>query len=279
MSVMDLSLLIDIFVIAMPLWYAGVVLLYAFAFFGSDGRAERLKTLFLNATVVLHLIYIALRTVAFDHPPITTVYEIMTMLAACISIGYAYIELRTKTRNTGFFILLLALVFQTTSSLFIKDLTEIALILRSRLLGFHVSAALLGYTAISLSAVYGVLYLMLYHQIKSSRFGLIYNRLPNLEMLEKMSHKSVVLGFWMLTIAITIGWFWLPRAFDHFSYFDPKLISSLAIWCLYAIGLSAKRQFGWQGRKMMIISVVGFGCVFLSLTLINLYMSGFHSFQ
>ena len=202
----------------------------------------------------------------------------MTLLAASISVGYTYIELRTKASNTGFFILLLALVFQTVSSLFIKDLTEIAPILRSRLLGFHVSTALLGYTAISLSAVYGFLYLMLYHEIKSSRFGLIYTRLPNLEMLEKMSHKAELFGFWMLTIAIAVGLIWLPRAFENFSYWDPKLIGTLFIWVLYAVGLTAKRKLGWQGRKTMIISLVGFGFVFLSMTVINMYLSGFHTF-
>jgi ABC-type transport system involved in cytochrome c biogenesis permease subunit len=276
---MQTTSLIDDFVIGLPILYAVAVGLYAASFFLNNQIAGRIKSGFLIATVVLHLMYLVLRTIAFDHPPITTVFEIMTVLAACIALAYTYIEFRTQTRNTGLFILLLALIFQTTSSLYIKDLTEIAPILRSNLLGFHVSAALLGYTAISLSAVYGLLYLMLYHEIKSSRFGVIYARLPNLEMLEKMSHNSEVFGFWMLTAAILVGLFWLPRAFENFSYFDPKLIGTLIIWALYAVGLSAKRVLGWQGRKTMIISLVGFGFVFLSMTLINIYLSGFHSFH
>ena len=276
---MDLVRVVDFFAVTIPLLYAGLVGLYAISFFGDKPFANRLKSPALIATAVLHLVYIGLRTVAFDHPPITTVFEIMTLLAACIALGYTYIELRTRATNTGFFILMLALVFQVVSSFYIKDLTDIAPILRSRLLGFHVSTALLGYTGISLSAVYGFLYLMLYHDIKSSRFGLIYHRLPNLEMLEKMSYKAAVLGFFMLTVAIIVGLFWLPRAFESFSYWDPKLIGSLVIWVLYAVGLSAKRKLGWQGRKTMIISLVGFGFVFFSMTVVNLYMSGFHSFE
>jgi ABC-type transport system involved in cytochrome c biogenesis permease subunit len=269
----------DILIVVVPLLYAGVVTLYGLSFFGHASWLDRAKTRVLLITVAIHLSYLLLRTVMFDHPPVTTVFEIMTMLAACIAIGYTYIELRTRTSNTGFFILILAFLFQTVSSLFIKDLTDIPEILRSRLLGFHVSAALLGYTAISLSAVYGLLYLMLYHEIRSTRFGLIYKRLPNLEMLERMSHKAEVFGFVMLSVAIVVGLFWLPRAFASFSYWDPKLIGTLVIWILYAAGLTAKRQFGWQGRKTMIVSLVAFGFVFLSMTVINLYMSGFHSFH
>ncbi len=282
--------LVDVLVVMMPALYAALVAIYAASFFGSAPAVERFKKPLLLSTVCCHILYIILRTAAFDHPPITTVFEIMTMLAVCIAIAYTYIELRTKATlpvdhtaygqagNTGVFILLLAFVFQTISSLGIKDLMEVAPILRSRLLGFHVSSALLGYTAISLSAVYGFLYLMLYHEIKSSRFGLIYNRLPNLEMLEKMSGKAEMFGFVMLSVAIAVGMIWLPRAFPGFSYFDPKLIGTLAIWVLYAIALVAKKTLGWQGRKMMIVSLVAFGFVFLSMTVVNLYMSGFHGF-
>ncbi len=272
-------MLVNVLSVSMPLMYAGLVTLYGISFFKGHLGANRFKTSALIGAVSFHLLYILLRTAAFDHPPVTTVFEIMTTLAFCIAIAYTYIELKTKTSNTGFFILLLALVFQTVSSIFIKDIGNIAPILRSRLLGFHVSSALLGYTAISLSAVYGILYLMLYHEIKSSRFGLIYNRLPNLEMLEKMSHKSEVFGFIMLSIAISVGLFWLPRAFENFSYWDPKLVGTLIIWALYAIALGAKRRLGWQGKKTVILSVIAFGFVFLSMTVVNLYLSGFHSFH
>ncbi len=275
---MQLKPFVDILVPVMPVLYAVVALLYGLSFFRGSALASRLKTRALLLTIAVHLVYLLIRTVAFDHPPITSVFEIMTMLAAFIAVGYIYIEIRTKSSATGFFILILAFAFQTVSSLFIKDLTLIPAFLHSMVLGLHVSTALLGYTAISLSAAYGFLYLMLYHEIKSTRFGLIYNRLPNLEMLETMSNRAEALGFMMLTVAIIVGIFWLPRVFERFSYWDPKLIATLVIWGIYASGLAAKRRFGWQGRKMMLLTVIAFGFVFLSLTVINLYLSGFHNF-
>ena len=272
-------LLIDILVIALPFLYAGLVATYGIAFFGKGGAAKRLKRPYIVLLLVLHVVYLGMRTLAFDHPPITSMFEIMTMLAAAITIAYLYIEFRTNIRNTGFFILILSFVFQTVSSLFIKDLTVIPEYLHSMVLGFHVSAALLGYTGISLAAVYGLLYLMLYHEIKSSRFGVIYSRLPDLETLETMSHRAEVFGFATLSVAMMIGLFWLPRVFREFSYFDPKLVGTFAVWVLYAIGLMAKRTLGWQGRKTMILSLVGFSFVFLSMTVTNIYLSSFHTFH
>ena len=272
-------LLIDILVIALPFLYAGLVAAYGIAFFGKGGAVKRLTRPYIALLLVLHIVYLGLRTIAFDHPPITSVFEIMTLLAAAMTMAYLYIEFRTNIRNTGFFILILSLVFQTVSSLFIKDLTVIPEYLHSKVLGFHVSAALLGYTGISLAAVYGLLYLMLYHEIKSSRFGVIYSRLPDLETLESMSHRAEVFGFVTLSVAMMIGLFWLPRVFREFSYFDPKLVGTFAVWVLYAIGLTAKRTLGWQGRKTMILSLVGFAFVFLSMTVTNIYLSSFHTFH
>jgi ABC-type transport system involved in cytochrome c biogenesis permease subunit len=265
--------------ILVPVLYAALTTVYGLSFFGDYPRLARIKTPALLVTVALHCVYLIVRTFAFDHPPITSVFEIMTVLAASIAIGYTYIELRTRASATGFFILFLAFAFQTASSLFIRDRFDIPDYLHSIVLGFHVSAALLGYTAISLSAAYGFLYLMLYHEIKSSRFGLIYNRLPNLETLETMSHKAEVFGFVALGVAIVIGVIWLPRVFQDFSYWDPKLVGTLVIWCIYALALGAKRRLGWQGRKTMIITLVAFCFVFLSMTVINLSLSGFHRFH
>ena len=263
----------------LPCLYAAVVVLYAAAFFGDAPRAERFKSRLLVLTIVLHGVYLVMRTLQFDHAPITAVFEIMTVLSWCIAIAYLYIESRTRTGSTGFIILSLAFLFQMISSVFIRDVAEIPEYLHSFVLGFHVSAALLGYTAISLSAAYGVLYLLLYHEIKSSRLGVIYQRLPSLEVLESMSRKAEAFGFAALTVAIMIGVVWLPKVFKDFSYWDPKLIATVVIWVLYAVGLTAKRTLGWQGRRTMVIAIAGFCIVVISMLVINNFLSSFHTFH
>ena len=163
-------------------------------------------------------------------------------------------------------------------SAFIKDYLQVPEQLRGILLGFHVSSALLGYAAITISAAYGLLYLMLYHDIKSRHFSVIYKRLPNLEMLERMSFTAIIFGFILLTIAIIVGLIWLPKAIENFSYTDPKLFGTLAIWLIYCVGLIAKKTGGWQGKRMMVLSVAGFAFALFSITIINIFFSGFHKF-
>ena len=270
--------LITFFEILLPISYFWTIWVYAKAFFSNNQLAEKLKTPLLLVTLLLHAAYIIIRTSVFGHPPITSIFEILTLIAFMVLVVYAYIELRTKNSSTGYFILILPFFFQLVSSGFIHENSEIAPALRSALLGFHVSSALLGYTAITISAVYGFLYLMLYHDIKSNRFGVIYKRLPNLEMLERMSFVSTIFGFVFLTIAITIGIIWLPRVFVSISYADPKLLGTFIIWLMYGGGLVAKKVAGWSGRRMVVLSMFGFALAMFSMTIINMFFSEFHKF-
>jgi ABC-type uncharacterized transport system permease subunit len=263
---------------ALPLGYFVTIWAYAKAFFSGSKTAESAKTPLLVVSLALHATYIILRTVFLDHPPITSVFEILSLIAFTISIVYLYIEMRTGNRMTGYFILILPFFFQLVSSLFIKENETVPAILQNNLLGVHVSSALLGMAAITISAVYGLLYLMLYHEIKSSRFGVIYQRLPNLEVLERMSFTAAVFGFAFLTVAIIIGTVWLPKSVPTFSYADPKLWGTIAIWLIYGIGFTGRSLAGWRGRKIIVVSLFGFALSILSMTLINVLFTSFHKF-
>jgi len=272
------NITVDVLNILLPLLYGGLILLYGRSFFKNVSRADNIKTVVLVITVIVHLVYLLLRTILFNHPPITTPFEIMTVIAFCIALAYLYIEVISKVHGTGTFILIPALFFQIISTVFIRDLGQVPEILRSNLLGFHVTSALLGYTAIAIGAMYGILYLMLYHDIKSNHFSVIYKRLPNLEILEQMSFRSTLFGFIFLTIAIAVGFIWLPIAFGQIFYSDPKLIGTMFIWALYAVGLMSKRIAGWHGRKIAVLYVSGFIVAVFSITIVNFFFSSFHQF-
>jgi HemX protein len=277
--------LIDFFNVLLPILYIVTFGFYFYDFMKGGKRftnpnlpAGKAGRLFLFLTLLIHLFYLLLRTIHFNHPPITNVFEIFTVLAFAISFSYFILELLTDIRGTGPFIIIISILFQLISSLFIRDLDVVKEVLRNNLLGSHVFSALLGYSAITISAVYGFLYLILYKDIKLNRFGLIFNRLPNLEVLETLSFYAAIFGFIFLSIAIIIGIIWLPKAFPNFSYADPKLIGTFTVWFLYGFGI-AKKTFGkWRGKKVVILSIIGFVIAILSTAATNFLASSFHSF-
>lgn len=269
---------IHIINIVLPFLYGLTFLAYLLDFFYLKKEISTGKRLLLFFTIFIHFFYLLLRTLEFDHTPITTIFEIFTLLAFAIILAYYIIELVTEIKSTGVFILFIPFIFQIVSTINIKDLLEVKDILRSPYLGIHVFTALTGYAGITFSAIYGLLYLVLYKQLKNQRFGIIYERLPNLEILEYLSIISALVGFIMLTIAIVIGIIWLPQAFTEPSYFDPKLVATIIVWLFYVFGISGKWIFKWSGRKIIYLSIAGFLMTLFSMTLLNLAFTGFHKF-
>ncbi len=264
--------------IVLPIFYLITFVGYVFDFVNEKSPLQNSKRIFLFLTVTIHVFYLLARTIEFNHPPITNKFEIFTVLAFALSFSYFLLELLTDIRGTGIFIILISLIFQLVSTAFIKDLFDVKEILRNRLLGLHVISALLGYSGITISAVHGTLFLMLYNALKSNRFGLIFNRLPNLEILEKLCFYAMVIGFLLLTISITIGIVWLPQAFPKFSYADPKLITTGLVWIIYGVGLLIRIFSNLYGRKLVLFSIFGFVTAMISLVLGNILATSFHTF-
>lgn len=273
-----MKMIIDVLTVILPFFYLVTVIAYGYAFIPKKPAAKKFKTPLLITTIVVHLLYIILRTIYFVHPPIISVFEILSLLAFSIAASYRIIEIRTGIKNTGFLILLLSLIFQTISSLFIQDLYEVNPILRNNLLGIHVLSALIGYSAFTISAVYGLMYLLQYHNLKTNTLGIFFDNLPNLERLEHLTHNAITVGFLLLTIAIIIGVAWLPHAFEEYSFLDPKLLGTLLVWIMYGVGLFMIKRGKRTGKQIMKLAISGFLVSIFSLTIINLYFSSFHNF-
>jgi HemX protein len=272
------SFVISFINVILPIFYFVLVWTYGRAFFSDIFWAKRIKIFLLTGTLFAHLFHLALRTVIFHHAPVTTIFEIFSVLAFSVTATYCVIEIRSHQKETGYFILNIAFFFQLISSFFIKDTPSVLDILRSPLFGVHVSCALIGYAASTIAGAYSIMYLMLYHEMKASRFGMIYKKLPTLESLERMTMTAIKLVVVLLGLAICFGIIWLHHVYQNAHYADPKLIGTVVVWSMYGFLVIARKYFGVQGRKVMILSIAGFLVSIFSMTIINIFFSGFHKF-
>jgi ABC-type uncharacterized transport system permease subunit len=258
--------------------YLATSVAYLFDFIKRTNLLNNSKRIFLFITIAIHLLYLLARTIEFDHFPITNKFEIFTVLAFAVGFSYFVLELLSDVRGTGVFIIAFSLVFQFFSTVFIEDVIIVPEVLKNRLLGLHVISALLGYSGFAISAVYGVLFIVQYKQLKTNKFGLFFSRLPSLESLEKLSYYSVIIGFVLLTFAIAIGIIWLPEAFPNASLLDPKLISTTFVWLIFGTGILAKAVGNWYGRKVIKFYLLGFLVAMLSMIFANVFANSFHVF-
>lgn len=263
----------------LPLAYALLVYLYLHDFYKQSQKYTRFTSPAMMATLIFHGIYLLSRSIEFEHPPISSRFEIFSLIAFGLLMLYVLIEMRTAARDTGGFILFFALLFQISSSLFVEDTYVVKSFLKNAVIGFHIISALLGYIAITLSATYSLLYLVLYKKIKTKNYGVFYQRLPSLELLLKLSSMGYKLGFVFLTVAIIVGGIWLPIAIPNFSAYDPKLIFTMVIWVLYGIGLLGRAVVHWQNKTLMYFSLAGFVLTITSLIVMSFFTSSFHLFS
>lgn len=265
----------------LPLAYCAAFAVYALAFFRGEEGFRRWRRPALVLALLIHTVLIYAQTMYHGHCLVYTPFEMLTLISFTITLTYLIVELSSGERGTGMFFTGLALLLQTISTMFSPPIADAGAnpALLNDAVGLHISAALIGYTAFAISAVYGTLYLMLYHQIRSNHFGTFYQRLPSLQLLERMSEKSAIVGVIFLTIGIAIGVLYLPDVLPGFHYGDPKLVATVLIWAIYVGALVAKYTVRLEGRKVVILSLVGFVGTILSMTLINLVLTGFHRFQ
>ena len=263
--------------ILLPVLYALMWADYALLFFRNDPFAEKTAPHLLRFTAVLHAVLIVLRTVHYHHFPISTVFEAFSVLAFSMIVLYWLIEVRIGVRTTGFFFAGIVFVFQIVSSAFVEPAESFSELLWQPVFMLHVSTALLGYSGMAVSAIYGVLYLMLFYDIKKSRFGLIYKQLPSLEVMASFTYWSASLGLAFLTVAMVGGVALLFQVYG--TYFgDPKLMVTFVVWLIYGFGIGASHFWGWSARRVAFTSIAGFAVVLFSFVVVNLLFTEFHEF-
>jgi ABC-type uncharacterized transport system permease subunit len=207
-----------------------------------------------------------------------SIFEIATTIAFSTGIIYRYIEFRLKVKTTGYFIMILVFFIQLFSSLFIEKIEQVPEILKSPIFDVHSTFAALGYTALLLSAIYSFMYILLYHDIKTSKFSIVFEKLPSLETLGGMIYKASVLGITFLSIAIIFGHIFLKITYNKIFSFDFKIMSVYFIWIIYFMVILGKKKLNWPPRLMAYLSILGVGFIILSMVIINLFATTFHKF-
>jgi ABC-type uncharacterized transport system permease subunit len=262
----------------LPVLYALVGLSYVLVFFRNDPLARRVAPGALATTLALHIVYLVLQAVRLNRVPVATSFESLSALALALGVVYLIQERRSRTPYTGFVFVPLVFVCQLLASLFASPSVTVNPVLQSPLFGIHIGTALLGYAAFAVSAIFGILYVMLYHNLKAHRFGLVYERLPSLEVLAAMNVRAAVFGLACLTLAICVGAWWSRGLYPDF-WQDPKLWLSVLAWLIYALCLLARYGVGWRGPRVAYFTIAGFLLVVFSMLAVNRLFPSFHDFR
>jgi ABC-type uncharacterized transport system permease subunit len=216
--------------------------------------------------IVFHAAFLALWGVRFGGLPLTSNYEILSVVALSSSAVYWAIELITRDRRAGVFVFLLIFLLQYTSSIRLPILIEQAGdLIESSQYGWgrlHVLPAALAYTAMAMAAIYATLYLIGQRNIKHHNFGLLFDRLPPLDLLGRMSFQSLLVGFAFMTVTIITGVLFSQLRPHAAESMDPKLMAKIIIgtaaWLVCAVDLFGKYVLKWSISRVAAVTLTGF---------------------
>ncbi len=270
--------LIPLLTTLLPVLYALSVAAYARAYAREGSAGELWGPITLRAAVLVHLFYLSARGVLEGHLPLASVYDFLSATGLSMAVVYLYVEAREGIRATGVFVLPFVFLIQIVSSAYGNQPSPEPVPLRPIWFELHTLTAVLGYSAFAVSAIYGVLFLSLYRDIKANRFSLFFRRMPPLEALGQMNIRAAGGGLVLLTLAIALGMGWLRRVGTG-SLADPKIWLTVFVWGIFAFAVLGYHRFGWRGPRAIYISLIGFTTLLLSRVAVDLFFHSFHSFR
>ncbi len=236
----------------------------------------RLTTALLAAGMLLHFLALELRGRRLHSVPYRDLPDSMSLFAWMLAATYGLLLVRHRERSTAPFLLPLVVIFLAISFLIPARVRPANPKLTGPLFAFHVTLAILGYAALSLSFILALLYLVQTRQLRSRRTGLLFSRLPALDVLDSLQRTAIGVGVVALSVASILGGMWARRAWG--SVWDAKLVWTIVTIGVYVSVLLAG-PLGLRGKKTAFLSITGFSLILFSYTIVNLVLSQEHVFR
>lgn len=226
---------------------------------------------------LVHFLALFLGARAIHAVPYRDLAHSLSFFAWLVTGAYGFLLLRHREGAAGPFLIPLSIFFLAISLLAHSHAPVAPDPARKGILfAYHVTVSLLGYAALTLSFVLAQLYLIQDKQIRRHRLGLLFSRLPALDVLARMHRTAVATGVGALGLGMVLGIVWARQHWA--SFLDPKLLATAGVLCIYGSTLLARR-WGWGGRRVAQVSLAGFLTVLFSYSVVNLYLSQGHTFK
>jgi ABC-type transport system involved in cytochrome c biogenesis permease subunit len=235
---------------------------------------------FTAAGVVAHTLYIGQHAVGSSICPLTTSAGSLLVLSWVLAVVYVSMQWYYPKISLGVFALPLVLGLVVFAELLgpesQRDLEGWAKIWGP------VHGAILGGGAIAVfvGSVAGVMYLVQVHRLKAKHLPSELFDLPSLELLERINRQGIGAAFPLFTVGLCIG---VLLAVEQRSagdtairLLDPKVIFALISWVAFGILLQVRSQPQFRGRKVAMLTILGFCLLLFTMAGVDLLMSSWH---
>jgi len=235
--------------------YGCATIAYLLSFVAGKARAGQAARLLLLAGVIAHSVDIGWRGVEHVHPA-ASVREALGFLAFVAAGGFLAATWRYKVDLAG-----VVAAPATLATLAVARLSPVGVQQEglNSLGRIHIMLAVTGVAMFAIATVLSLLYKLEERSLKAKRFDALtfkHSRTP-LESLDQLSHRLVLAGFPIFTVAVITGVIWVGQRGTGFG--RPEYPFAIASWLAFATLLIMRLVYGWRGRRSANLTLVGFG--------------------
>jgi ABC-type transport system involved in cytochrome c biogenesis permease subunit len=261
------------------LWLLAAIL-HGMAFAGPRSpRVDGLRRWVLGGTLLVHAATFVVRWRLVGHFPISETWTTLSAVAFGTALLYAWIASRVGHPGSGGVVLGLVFLLQLCASGF-GPLEPAA----SRPVGslafelVHVATMVAAAAALILSGVHGLLYLVLFRRMRERSFGVLFQHLPDLDTLARMTRRAALAGFVLSTIGLNVG-IWMAHRYRvaGFGYTDPQVLLTLVLWIHFGVIAFSGRIRGFTARRASFAATAGLVALLFTLFLTLFPSLTFHA--
>ncbi|MBT5029164.1 MAG: cytochrome c biogenesis protein CcsA [Nitrospinaceae bacterium] len=202
---------------------------------------------------------IGIRSSQTGHGPYTTSFEVALFLAWLMVVVYFLTEWKYKIKDLGAFVIPLVFIVLLFSAFLSK---ETVLVPESEVrfwLTMHRTLSIMGYAAFSIAFAAGIMYLIQEHQVKTKKLGIMYFRMPSLEVLDDLNFKVIMIGFPLFTLGFMTGSIWnIQMEQPFFSWDLMRTLPLVIVWLIYGLVFFGRMITGLRGKKAAQGAILGF---------------------
>src|ERR1700688_2844723 len=177
----------------------------------------------LGLGLVTHCFALLERPRGLHTVPYHDLYGSMSLFGWLLALTYLGLEVYHRQRSVGAFVMPFILAFFLAAHLAPADrLSPPAA--HGATFAFHVTLSILAYAAFALSFVLSLIFLGEERLLRSRNLGNVVSLFPRLQLLQRMSQSSVLIGLVTIAIGTALGFVTVDRLAGQHSYFDPKYV-------------------------------------------------------
>ncbi|WP_298749004.1 c-type cytochrome biogenesis protein CcsB [uncultured Serinicoccus sp.] len=221
-----------------------------------------------------------LRGLSVTRAPLGNMYEFALFTASFALVVYSAWSLRKDRLWLGAFVVVPVLLILGAAKLWwYTEASQLMPALDNIWLVIHVTVATLSIALFLIGAAVATAYLL---RDSAQRKGEVRGwlaALPEAVKLERITYGVHIVAFPLWTFAVMSGAVWAEQAWGRYWGWDPKETWSFVIWVVYAAYLHARATSGWTTRRATWVAIAGFACIVVNYTVVNLLMTGLHSYS